>query len=123
MHPKLQVQLKVGNTIDTWIWRITIIEVDPTVRGMRWMDHKQVQIPPEFPKTYPKSYVMCVYPTGSRSPYKGAPVVTVTVVNTFNYTHFATPIATEIPKEQANFTLPVQMIFSYITDKFVFASE
>lgn len=117
-----QGYLQIKDSIDYWTGFWQKIAIPP---GIAWRNHKRVWAPDSLATVQPRSVVLCVHPTPGhalqpRPP--GTPTVTLTLVNTFNHSDVTTVIEQEIPSSEAKFVAPVEIQFSYVKGKYVYAS-
>lgn len=84
-----------------------------------------MKLPQAYRKVYPRSFVLCVYPTGSSSLYNGNPTVTITVVDTFDHSQFETVVHQRVPEKWGTFDSYVERALEIEVNgkDFVFASE
>lgn len=90
--------------------------------GISWSKPLAVALPKTYQGVDPQSVVLCVYPTGALT-FNGTATITVTVVNSLDHKVFTTLVREAIPSEYARFSSPVEIIFSYFKEKYVYARE
>lgn len=89
--------------------------------GMKWANRHRVELPPDYERLDPQSYVICVYPAATQR--FAVPTITLTIVNSYDHTKYENVVEVGIPKKHANFDAPVKIQFKYLRRMYVFASE
>lgn len=92
-------------------------------RAIKWGDHRRVRVPPEYHRVYPRDLLLCIYPADERNAYQGKPTVVLTIIHTFYHHVYHTLLEQTIPDETAAFNAPVVIKFSYVQDKYAYASK
>lgn len=116
------MKLQQGHIKEDKILEYSTGYYSPLQNSIRWRNYQLIDLPKEYQASNPKSFVMCVYPTGNPY-YKGKPTITFTTVDTKNPSDFETVVEQEIPASKANFKAYVEIEFRYRKGKYVYGSK